>query len=72
MIKQEFLSELINMNERMLFIGNKHTRARRKHINKTAGLMARISRVEFRESAGRDSLKHLLGEDSQELPTDIQ
>jgi len=35
-------------------------------------LMTRISRIEFRESAGWDSLKHLLGEDSQKLPTNVQ
>lgn len=34
--------------------------------------MTGISRIEFREGAGWDSFKHLLGEDSQKLPADIQ
>lgn len=34
--------------------------------------MTGISRIEFRESAGWNSLKHLLGEDSQKLPADVQ
>lgn len=35
-------------------------------------LMTGISWIEFRESAGRNSLEHLLREDSQKLPADIQ
>lgn len=34
--------------------------------------MTGVSRIEFRESAGWDSLKHLLGEDSQKLPANVQ
>jgi len=34
--------------------------------------MSRISRIEFCESAGWDSLKHFFGEDSQKLPANIQ
>jgi len=34
--------------------------------------MTGISRIEFREGAGWDSLKHLLGEDSQKLPANVQ
>lgn len=34
--------------------------------------MTGVSRIKFREGAGWDSLKHLLGEDSQKLPADVQ
>lgn len=34
--------------------------------------MTGVPRIEFRESAGWDSFEHLLGEDSQQLPADVQ
>lgn len=34
--------------------------------------MTGIPRIKFCESAGRNSLKHFLGEDSQKLPADVQ
>jgi len=34
--------------------------------------MARVPRVEFGQDGGRDTLKHLLGEDTQQLPADVQ
>lgn len=35
-------------------------------------LMAGISRIEFREHRRWNTLQHLLGEDSQQLPTDVE
>lgn len=34
--------------------------------------MARVSWVEFRERGGGYTLQHLLGEDTEQLPTDVQ
>lgn len=36
------------------------------------GLVARVSRVELGEDGGRDTLQHLLGEDTEQLPADVQ
>lgn len=35
-------------------------------------LMARVSRIEFGQDGRRNSLEHLLGEDAQQLPSDVQ
>lgn len=34
--------------------------------------MARVPRIEFSQNGGRNTLKHLLGEDTEQLPADVQ
>lgn len=34
--------------------------------------MSRVSRVEFGQDVGRDTLQHFLREDTQQLPADVQ
>jgi len=40
--------------------------------NNKQDLMARVPRVEFGQDGGRDTLEHLLGEDTQQLPANVQ
>lgn len=35
-------------------------------------LVTRVSRIEFGQNRGRNTLEHLLGEDTQQLPTNVQ
>lgn len=34
--------------------------------------MARVPRIEFSQNGGWNTLKHLLGEDTQQLPANVQ
>lgn len=34
--------------------------------------MARVPRIEFSQNGGWNTLKHLLGEDTEQLPADVQ
>lgn len=36
------------------------------------GLVARVPGIELREDWSRDTFKHLLGEDTEQLPADVQ
>ncbi len=41
-------------------------------IRNEVSLVLRVPRVELGQSRGRNSLQHLLGEDPEELPADVE
>ena len=41
-------------------------------ISNTSNLVPGVPRVELSQGRGRDPLQHLLGEDTEQLPADVQ